>query len=344
MEGGNPMSIRVIRPGLLTTIQDLGRHGFQNQGVVVSGAMDPFSLRIANLLVGNDEAEGTLEITMIGPKLQFEEDSLIAICGGNLSPDIDGKRIPAWRPVLIKKGCVLSFGSAKSGCRAYLAVAGGFDIPIIMGSRSTYLRAGFGGFHGRSLKKGDILQTRPPSDLSIGKTRFLYKKLGSNPYAVSKWSVGSNIRPVYNNPLIRVTKGGEFDWFTESGKEQFFSNEFQVTSQSDRMGYRLLGPQLELSKPQELISEAVTVGTVQVPSDGNPIVLMADRQTTGGYPKIAQVVTVDLPVLAQVKPGEKIRFKEVSLEDAQKLLRLREQKIQLFKQGVYLKEKRYLGG
>jgi antagonist of KipI len=329
------MSIKVIRPGLLTTVQDLGRNGFQRHGVVVSGAMDPFSLRIANLLVGNDEAEGALEITIIGPKLQFEEDSLIAICGGNLSPEIDGKSLPEWRPVLIKKGCVLSFGAAKSGCRAYLAVAGGLDIPVVMGSRSTYLRAGFGGFHGRALKKGDMLQTRTPSDLSA---HFLYKKLRSNPFAKSKWSVGSKLRPVTRNSVIRVTKGGQFDWFTESTKEQFFSSEFQVTSQSDRMGYRLSGSPLELTKPQELISEAVTAGTVQVPSEGNPIVLMADRQTTGGYPKIAQVITVDLPVLGQVKPGEKIRFKEVSLEEAQKLLRLQEQKIQLVKQAIFYKK------
>lgn len=329
------MSIQVIRPGLLTTVQDLGRHGFQRHGVVVSGAMDPFSLRIANLLVGNEETEGALEITMIGPKLQFEEDSLIAICGGNLSPEIDGKSIPQWRPVMIKKGSVLSFGAAKSGCRAYLAVAGGLDIPVVMGSRSTYLRAEFGGFHGRPLKKGDMLQTRTPSDLSA---HYLYKKLGSNPFAARKWSVGMKLRPVIGNPVIRVTKGGQFEWFTENSKEQFFSSGFQVTSQSDRMGYRLSGPPLELTKSQELISEAVTAGTVQVPSEGNPIVLMADRQTTGGYPKIAQVITVDLPVLGQVKPGEKIRFKEISLEEAQTLLRLREQKIQLVKQAILLKK------
>lgn len=328
------MSIKVIRPGLLSTVQDLGRHGFQRHGVVVSGAMDPFSLRIANLLVGNEETEGALEITMIGPKLQFEEDSLIAICGGNLSPEIDGKSIPEWRPVMIKKGRVLSFGAAKSGCRAYLAVAGGLDIPIVMGSRSTYLRAEFGGFHGRPLKKDDVLQTRTPSDLSA---HFLYKKLRSNPFAVGEWSVSSKLRPVTRNPVIRVTKGGQFDWFAAKSKEQFFLSEFQVTPQSDRMGYRLSGPTLQLAKPQELISEAVTAGTVQVPSEGNPIVLMADRQTTGGYPKIAQVISVDLPALGQVKPGEKIRFKEVSLEEAQKLLRLREQKIQLVKQAIFHK-------
>jgi len=333
------VSLQVIRRGMLTTIQDLGRFGLQRHGVVVSGAMDSFALRIANLLVGNEETEGAIEITMIGPKLLFEKDSLIAICGGNLSPYIDGQRIPEWRPVFIKKGCVLSFGAAKLGCRSYLAVAGGFDIPVILESRSTYLRAGIGGFLGRSLKDGDVLHMRPPSDQSLRRTLLLSNKVGSNRFTVSNWSVGNDVIPNYqHNPVINVIKGGQYDWFTKDSKEQFFTSKFQVTPQSDRMGYRLSGPKLQLSEPQELISEAVTAGTVQVPAEGNPIVLLADRQTTGGYPKIAQVATVDLPVLAQVKPGEKICFREISLEKAQKLLRMREQKIQLLKQGLSLKE------
>jgi antagonist of KipI len=333
------MSIQVIRPGLLTSIQDLGRFGMQKHGVIVSGAMDSFALRVANILVGNEEGEAALEITMLGPKLQFLEDSLIAICGGNLSPTVGGQPIPEWRPVFVKKGSILSFGAVKSGCRAYLAVMGGFDIPEVMDSRSTYLRAGIGGFHGRALKGGDVLHVKTPSDWADRRMRRLYENAGTNSIAVSEWSVSNDIFPAYQqNPVIRVTHGGQFNWFTAESREQFFRSEFRVTPQSDRMGYRLSGLQLQLSEPRELISEAVTAGTVQVPADGNPIVLMADRQTTGGYPKIAQVATVDLPVLAQVKPGEKVRFQEIQLVEAQALLRAQETEFLLLKQGIRLKE------
>jgi antagonist of KipI len=333
------MSIKVIKPGLLTTVQDLGRYGLQKHGVIVSGAMDPFALRVANVLVGNDEGEAALEITMIGPKLKFSEDSLISICGGNLSPAINGEEIPEWRPILVKKGSLLSFGTVEFGCRAYLAVAGGFAVPNVMNSKSTYLRAGIGGFEGRALKDGDVLPVQPPSDSHLQRIRSLCEKAGSNSFAVSDWSVSKYAMPNYHkNPVIRVIRGGEFHWFKEESREKFYKEEFLVTPQSDRMGYRLSGSKLQLNKPQELISEAVTAGTIQVPSEGDPIVLMADRQTTGGYPKIAQVATVDLPVLAQVKPGEKVRFQEIKLEEAQTLLRLREQEIQLLKQGITLKE------
>lgn len=333
------MSIQVIRPGLLTSIQDMGRYGLQKHGVIVSGAMDPFALRVANLLVGNDEVEAALEMTMIGPKLRFGEDTLIAVCGGELSPAVDGQKIPEWRPVLIKKGSVLSFGTARSGCRAYLAVAGGFDIPVVMGSFSTYLRAGIGGFQGRPLKEGDVLTIRIPSEQSIRRIHRLYDHVSSDRFSFSAWSVSMDVFPAYQpNPVIRAMRAGEFDWFTAESVERFFSEEFLMTPQSDRMGYRLSGPQLRLERPRELISEAVTAGTVQVPSEGNPIVLMADRQTTGGYPKIAQVATIDLPVLAQVKPGEKIRFQAITLEEAQELLRKQEREFQLLKQGIHLKE------
>jgi antagonist of KipI len=332
------MSIQVIRPGLLTSIQDLGRFGMQKHGVIVSGSMDSFAHRVANILVGNQESEAVLEITMLGPKLQFKEDSLIAICGGNLSPTIAGQTIPEWRPVFVKKGSLLSFGAVKSGCRAYLAVMGGFDIPDIMDSRSTYLRAGIGGFNGRALKEGDVLHVQTPSDLAVRRIRRLYDKAGTKAVAVSEWSVSKEILPAYQqNPMIRVIRGGQFDWFTVESRERFFKDEFLVTPQSDRMGFRLTGQQLSFSEPQELISEAVTAGTIQVPSEGNPIVLMADRQTTGGYPKIAQVATVDLPIIAQVKPGEKVRFQEIQLEEAQVLLRSRETEFQLLIQGVSLK-------
>ncbi|MFC4767922.1 biotin-dependent carboxyltransferase family protein [Effusibacillus consociatus] len=332
------MSIKVLRAGLLTSIQDLGRFGMQKHGVIVSGAMDPFALRVGNLLVGNEEGEGALEITMMGPSLLFEADTLIAICGGDLSPTIDGHKIPGWRPVFVKQGSVVQFGAPVSGCRAYLTVAGGFDIPQVMGSRSTYLRAGIGGFQGRALKDGDVLNLRTPSEQANRRMRQFSEAAGTQSFLVSEWSVSCDILSAYRkNPVVRVLPGGQFNRFTLDSREQFFSQEFQVTPQSDRMGYRLAGPQLSLSEPMELISEAVSAGTVQVPPAGNPIILLADRQTTGGYPKIAQVASVDLPVIAQVKPGEKIRFQEVSLEEAQDLYRVREMEIHMLKQGVALK-------
>ncbi|MFC7440481.1 biotin-dependent carboxyltransferase family protein [Laceyella putida] len=335
------MSIKVIRAGLLTSIQDLGRFGMQKHGVIVSGAMDPFALRAGNLLVGNEEGEGALEITMLGPSLLFQDDSLIAICGGDLFPKIDGHKIPGWRPVFVRKGSVLEFGAPVSGCRAYLTVAGGFDIPQVMGSRSTYLRAGIGGFQGRALKEGDVLNLRTPSEQAAKRMRHLSKTAGSQSFFVSEWSVSSDILPAYRkNPVVRVLPGSQFNRFTLDSREKFFSQEFHVTLHSDRMGYRLEGPHVRLSEPLELVSEAVSAGTIQVPPAGNPIILLADRQTTGGYPKIAHVASVDLPLIAQVKPGEKIRFQEVTLEEAQELYRIREMEIQMLRQGIALKAQR----
>ncbi|WML48714.1 biotin-dependent carboxyltransferase family protein [Neobacillus sp. PS3-34] len=241
--------------------------------------------------------------------------------------------------VFIKKGSILSFGAVKSGCRAYLAVAGGFDVPDIMGSKSTYLRAEIGGFLGRALKAGDVLELGTLPETSARRIERLNIKAGNDQFALCEWSVSKDILPAYHeNPTLRVLRGGQFNWFRTESQEHFFQDEFLVTPQSDRMGYRLSGQKLQLSEPKELISEAVTAGTIQVPSEGNPIVLMADRQTTGGYPKIAQITTIDLPVLAQVKPGEKVRFKEIQLGEAQKLILLREKEIQLLKQAVNLKD------
>lgn len=331
------MSIKVLRPGLLTTLQDLGRYGFQRYGVIVSGAMDQFSLRIANLLLGNKENSACLEITMMGPSLLIQKDTLISICGGNLSPKIDGYPVPQWRPVYVKEGSIVEFGACISGCRAYLAVAGGFDIQEVMGSKSTYLRAEIGGFQGRSLKENDILGFNKCSDEGINIIKKLSSMNQSSYFAAPNWFVSTEILPKYNsNPIIRIIHGGEFEKFSAESRELFFTSEFQITPQSDRMGYRLKGPTLELSQPLEMISEAVSFGTIQVPPDGNPIVLLADRQTTGGYPKIAQIASVDLPLVAQIKPGEKIRFKEISIEEAQMLYIQRELDIKKLKLGLAL--------
>jgi len=332
------MSITVLRPGLLTSIQDLGRNGYQKHGVIVSGGMDSYSLRIANLLVGNEESEAVLEITLTGPSLELGEDALLAITGGDLSPTIDGKPVPMWRPVYIKRGSVLKFGACKSGCRSYLAVAGGYSIPEVMGSKSTYLRAGIGGFQGRALQKGDVLRCNSPQGQSVRLMQQLARKTSSGAFVSTAWYFGRTHIPHHSRPTkVRVMRGRQFEQFTGDSKNQFFHQLFQVTPQSDRMGYRLSGPALKLDQSLELISEAVTFGTIQVPPDGNPIILLADRQTVGGYPKIAQMAMVDVAIVAQIKPGETIGFQEISLAEAERLYIEREKEIDNLRTAIRLK-------
>ncbi|MCL6515459.1 biotin-dependent carboxyltransferase family protein [Alicyclobacillus sp.] len=313
--------MRVLRPGLLTTVQDLGRVGHQRHGVIVSGAMDEVAHRVANLLVGNEDHAPTLEMTLVGPSLAFDADAVIAICGGDLSATAAGVRLPLWRPIRVRAGTVVEFGGARAGCRAYLAVAGGWDVPLVLGSASTYLRAGIGGHDGRALAAGDVLTWRTPGALA---SQWLAAPEG-DAVAVASWSASHRVRPRYRGDIaVRVMDGPQADWFREESRAAFFEAAFTVGSQSDRMGYRLQGPALALTAPRELLSEAVTMGTVQVPPDGNPILLMADRQTTGGYAKIGQVIRADLPLVAQLKPGDTLRFVRVSVAEAQRLLRRRE--------------------
>ncbi|GLB60672.1 biotin-dependent carboxyltransferase family protein [Cytobacillus sp. NCCP-133] len=330
--------LKIIKPGLLSSIQDLGRTGFQKFGVIASGAMDPLSHRVANLLTGNIESEPTLEMTMIGPAITFEKDALISICGGDLSPSINGQPVRLWRSIYVKKGSELKFGHCLQGCRAYLSVAGGFSVPYVMKSKATYLRAGIGGFEGRALKAGDQLVFGKPSSQSKRMMDYLSRQLQNQSFIENDWSITSDLLPSTNAvPTIRMTKGRQFELFTKESRETLLDHAFEVSAQSDRMGYRLKGPGLTLSEPAELISEAVNFGSIQVPPDGNPIVLLADRQTTGGYPKIGQVAFADLPLLAQAKPGDKLKFAEISHEEAQRLYLDRELKLKELKQGIHLK-------
>jgi antagonist of KipI len=280
---------------------------------------------MANLLVGNEENAAALEITLLGPTLRFEQDALIALCGGEFRPTLDDHPISTWRPAFVKKGKTLHCGSAESGCRGYLAIAGGINGPLVLGSRSTYLRGNFGGHEGRALKEGDLLSMNEPR-----------LEVSPNP---SRWGIGS-VAPAYDDdPTLRAILGSEFDWLAPNSQEQLFSAEFEVTAQSDRMGYRLSGPQLEFTALRELISEAVCPGVIQVPADGQPILLMADCATTGGYPKIGCVASVDLPLAAQLRPGTKLRFAAISLAEAQSLFRQREDDIARLKVGLALKRK-----
>lgn len=328
--------IKIMKPGLLASVQDMGRYGYQKYGVIASGVMDPLAHRIANLLVGNEENQPTIEVTLLGPLIEFQEDALISICGGDLSPSIYGQPVPMWRTIFVAKGSMLRFGSAESGCRAYLAVAGGLDVAPIMGSKSTYLRAEIDGHQGRALKPNDEVAIGEQSELSVRIMDQLHKN-DVEDFVEARWSVATSIQPNLDLPFtIRVIKGRQFDWFSEKSKRQFQEATFSVTSQSDRMGYRLEGSTLELSEQKELISEAVSFGTIQVPSDGNPIVLLADRQTTGGYPKIAQIVSVDLSLMAQAKPGDKLRFEFITHEEAQELFITREAWINQVKHAIRL--------
>lgn len=320
--------LKISKGGLQTTVQDLGRYGFQKYGVIASGAMDPYAHRMANLLVGNEENAATLEITLIGPTIRFEQNLFISLCGGNLSPKIDGKEIDLWRPLAVKAGSQLTFGAPKTGCRCYLAVSGGISVPEVMNSRSTYLRAEIGGFHGRALKAGDLIEVHPTPA----------KQLAAFDIALSKYTDWQVPAPRYSTEaVVRVIKGRQYRLFNKESQKNVFAEFFSVSTNSDRMGYRLEGPLLSLEEPSELISEAVAFGSIQVPADGNPIVLLADRQTTGGYPKIGQVASVDLPLVSQLKPGDRLRFEEITLEEAQRLWNEQEQKIQQLKISIQLK-------
>lgn len=323
--------IEVLHPGLLTTVQDLGRHGYQRYGVTVSGAMDPFALRIGNLLVGNDEGEGALEMALVGPRLRFDKTAVIAIAGKGLAPRIDGISVPTWRPVLVESGSILDFETMPVGCRSYLCLAGGFSIPPVLGSMSTYRLAGLGGFEGRALARGDILQCRVVDQTNAISATWLHRLHQKQLFAAAPWYASPHFFPTYQHaPNIRVLDGPQLDEFDLGSVEAFFSMAFEVSSQSDRMGYRLTGPKIKLRTTRDMVSEAVSFGSVQVPQNGNPIVLMADRQTTGGYPKIAQITTVDLPVMAQVRPGEHVYFRRISLHTAHDLLRRQERSIRIF--------------
>ena len=315
------MSMKILRGGMLTSIQDLGRLGYQKYGIIGSGVMDEWSARMANILVENDENEGVLELTMFGPQIEFLEDTLIALTGGDLQAMIEDKEVPLWRPVYIKKGSVLSFGFAVSGCRAYLAVSSGFDIPLIIGSKSTYLRAGLGGFKGRALKEGD--------ELFLGSKHTAFKDFAakniSESFWAPTWSLPHPVWPSGDESVeIRVTSGAQMKLFTSESIHAFFNQNFTITADSDRMGYRLQGDRLSLIAKEDMISEAISFGSIQVPSEGNPIILLADRQTAGGYPKIAQVCSVDLSLIAQLKPDFQLSFRLISHNEAEALFLMRE--------------------
>ncbi len=313
-------TIEVLAPGPLTTVQDRGRFGYGRHGVPPSGALDSFSLRAANLLVGNRENEACLEITMFGLRIKALRDVVIAVTGGDLRPFCNDTPFGMWNSSILKEGHALSFRGVKGGCRSYLAIGGGFSLPEVLGSRSTNLSSGFGGLNGRALKKGDVLSSDSP---------HLYLKVEGR-------GIPQHMIPSYSREWhLRVILGPQDDQFTEDGRNTLLNSPYQVSYQSDRTGIRLAGPGVE-RRPgvkESIISEGVIPGAIQVPGDGQPIIIMVEI-VTGGYRKIATVITADLPFLGQVKPGDTVSFEEISLDEAYRALRKFEERIRGLKEAI----------
>ena len=319
------MNAVVTRAGFLTSVQDLGRTGFRQFGVSTSGALDSFALRVANLLVGNDEGAAGLEITLGGLQLRFEDERIVAWCGGEFEVQIGSRALRAGHVAHLQAGDELKFRLAQIGCRCWLAISGGIDVPVVLGSRSTDLRANFGGLEGRRLRDGDVLPllTRPGSPIPAT--------------GVSSWSAPHDwASPASRHPSLRFIRGVDWNRFNDVTIQRFTQHEFTVSPDSDRMGVRFDGSELKREDETDLISEAVAPGTIQVPPSGKPILLLGDCQTIGGYPKIAHVITVDLGIAAQLRAGDGVRFFEISLQDAHRLLMERERDLERFRIGLSL--------
>lgn len=311
------MSIHVLTPGLLTTVQDGGRLGFSALGVGHAGAMDCVSLRLANALVGNSKDAAALEITLLGPRLRLDSDSLIALTGAAIEAHCGDAQIPTWRPVALRAGSQLNFRGMRSGARAYLAIAGGIDVSRVLGSCSVDVNGGIGG---RALAAGDKLRTAlATTTLCKSQMHAVKPDVASQPrIAAANWSIDPN--PWFDidqQHPIRVIAGAHFPHLDTSSQSALFTTGFRIGADSNRIGYRLSSSKLALREALDLVSEAVVPGTMQLPPGGDPIVLMAEAPTCGGYPRIAQVITVDLPRLAQRRPGDTLLFVETSLDDAQ---------------------------
>lgn len=298
----NGKSMKIVRPGFFTTVQDLGRWGFQSGGVPVSGAMDPFSLRIGNTLLGNADGDAALEVTVVGPEIVFGGERCVVLCGADLGMIIDGRPAEAWRVYRVLAGSRVSFGGMRGGaCRGYLCVSGGVDVPLVMNSRSTYTRAGIGGFGGRALKAGD--------EISCGENYPLWR-------LAEGLVCPEGLRPAraQGEPIL-ASDGPQVGAFPDEGLAALYGETYTVSDEADRMGYRLDGPEIARTKPADIVSDGVCWGAVQVPGHGRPIVMMSDRQTTGGYTKIAVAALWSVAALAQRMPGEPVRFKRASVKE-----------------------------
>lgn len=297
------MELVVKKPGMLTSVQDLGRWGYQSSGVPVAGAMDLPALRLGNAMLGNPQEAAALEVTLIGPELEVIGCGAAVFTGADLGFSVNERTVGSWRAVVLTKGDVVSFsGSKGEGCRGYLCLAGGVEAPVVMGSRSTYMRAKIGGIEGRALKAGDVINSGEPAPL--------WRRLGG-------FRLPEEAIPAYTagEPLAIMT-GLQEEAFTDKGKQVLFESEYIVTAQSDRMGCRLEGPKVEhTERGADIVSDAIPLGAVQIPGHGMPIIMLADRQTTGGYTKIGVLTPLSIASLVQKVPGTKVRFRAASVEE-----------------------------
>jgi len=307
-------ALLVISPGFLTTVQDNGRYGFQHMGVPVSGALDKYAYRIANLLVGNQENAAVLEATVAGPELAILKEADIAIAGAHMDAMLNAEPVEPWTSFRVEPGDVLAFGQIKSGCRTYLAITGGFKVPIVMGSRSTFIGGNMGGYQGRTLRKGDLLDIEP------GKLLDRSRQLPQTD------------RPDYPEKIVLRAIDGPQDNYFADDLHRFYTSPFHLTPRADRTGCRLKGPaiKMRLGFKESIISEAIMAGSVQVPADGQPIILFGER-TIGGYAKIATIISSDLPKIAQAIPGNEIRFERISLDQAHEIYRSLNERIRSFR-------------
>lgn len=294
------MGILIENGGLLTTVQDTGRHGYQRFGLGAAGAVDLHACNFANILTGNELNEAVLEATLLGPTVRFTSSAVFAVTGGDLSPKLNNEPCPMYCALRAEKGDVLSFGTPKTGCRAYIAFAGGLDIEPVMGSRSTYFKATLGGYKGRKLEKGD---------------EIAFRKNRACPANLDRRRMKPPI--LSGNYTVRVLMGPQDDFFTQDGINTFLNGVYTVTKDFDRMGTRLEGPKIQHITDGNIITDGIAFGAIQVPSGGEPIIMLSDRQTTGGYTKIACVIHVDMPMIAQCKTGDTVRFIKTDIDAAQ---------------------------
>ena len=306
------MSITILKPGIMSSLQDLGRWGFQQFGVPIGGAMDKVSAALANIICGNDENEAVIEMTLHGTSIMFNEAAFCTIVGGGCNAYIDDVELPFNRLLWIPAFSIIKTTASIQGCRSYLAVSGGFNVKKVLGSASTYAPSGIGGTNGRNLITGDMLAFKREQVLQTEPNLHMLP----NGVGISHWHTADLISPTADIATVHAIKGPEFDLFNRLSQENIFNSEFTISSQSNRMGYRLGGKKFTLEHKTEMVSTAVTAGIVQVTHEGDPIILMADAQTTGGYPRITRVCSADISLLAQSRPGVKIRFKEISEEES----------------------------
>ena len=327
------MSFRIIKAGIQDTVQDLGRYGYQQSGINPGGVMDKFSAQVANMLAGNDNNKAVIELYFPASVFMFNEPVLIALSGGDFSASINGEKIPSLHPVLVNKNAILQFHKTVNGARAYLAVHGGIDVPEWLGSRSTHLKAGCGGYNGRALQKYD--------EVTFSVSNIFSSLLGEKEFSVLPWQTDDNWGDITKEEIL-ILPGNEWDRLTESSKENFSMTSFLITNQSDRMGYRLNNIPLHTITREEIVSSAVNFGTVQLLPDGKLIILMADHQTTGGYPRVSHVISAHHKKLAQMKAGDKIRFRLTNQQTAEKLFIKQQQHLQQLQNACTFRLQEYL--